>query len=209
MKKIIFAASIFFAASCSTENVEIEKTGSIEIVQASASLIGNTGAFLSKINSNSRVKDAKFNLSDFEPSKLNEVVVSDGEKSGSAYGIISKTNPEIGLLVSFDELGNVKGSLYTENVVVSEGVIDTKLYDMDGNLRIYFTSTNSEVVFHDVPTVNGRTVGWFSDTGDCISDAAQPFDNGLLNLAFDYAATAVTGGWYPAVLVAACSIISI
>ncbi len=205
MKKNIFV-SLIFLASCATENVEIEKHGSVEFNRASASLIANTKDLLLKIGKTSRVNDAKFSLANFNPNDLKEIVVSDGVNKGTSYGITSKTNPEVGLLVSFDELGNVLGTLYTENSEISAGVVDTKLYDMEGNLRVYFTTTHSEIMFHDVPAVNGRVTGWFSDTGDCISSVAQPFSNGLLNLAFDAAATYATDGAYPFVLAAACGI---
>ena len=81
------------------------------------------------------------------------------------------------------------------------------LTNVGPHLAIHFLNRDMKITVLKNTSSNGdRSSGWFSDAGDCDSYAAQPFGNGILNIAFDVAATAITGGSYSVVLIAACAV---
>jgi hypothetical protein len=174
---------------------------------ASQKLVFGAASYLSELK-NGNLSSSKFDLSNFKPSELKEIRINYNGASKSSFGILSSVNPSVVLMINFNFEGSVESAAISENIVLADKSIETKIYDLDGNLGQHLTTVGRKIISHKVPNIEGlrTSKSWFGSTGDCVSEAAQPFSNGILNIVFDIAATAVTYGWYPVVLVAACGI---
>ncbi len=205
-KKVILTFLILLAA-CSKESVRTSKDV-LAILPAQSNLSSNTNQFISSFKGQNGSRDSKFDLNNFPSSGLSEVRLTINGEVRSAYGILSVRDTQVALLVNFDSQGSVISASFTENIVGLNGEMETKIFDLDGNLRVDFITSGKIITFKEVPIFpNGKVAAsWWSDTGDCVSTVAQPFKNGVLNVIFDVAASAVTEGWYPVILVAACAI---
>jgi hypothetical protein len=208
MKKLVLFSLVILLFSCSTESV-VQKDG-IKILVASQKLVFGAASYLSELK-NGNLSSSKFDLSNFKPSELKEIRINYKGASKSSFGILSSTNPSVVLMINFNFEGSVESAAISENIVLADKSIETKIYDLDGNLGQHLTTVGRKIISHKAPNIEGlrTSKSWFGDTGDCIEKAGEPFENGLSNLLFDAAATVVTSGWFPVVLTVACGIRSL
>ncbi len=211
MKLKFVVITLLFFSSCTSEISQSFNKDDFKILTASNKYVSSAKDYLTVLDKSSSSSksslNSKFSIVNFLSNELKEVRITLKGRSGSSYGIASSIDSSVVLMINFNINGTVKSAAFSENKLLADKSVETKIYDLDGNLAIHFLTKDMKITVLENASSNGaRSSGWFSDAGDCVSDAAQPFGNGILNIAFDVAATAITGGWYPVVLIAACAV---
>lgn len=169
---------------------------------ASSDQISRIANFIKKNKNENQSLQTK----EFPVNQLTEIAVTIDGVRGIALGIESTTKNNKVLVFKISGKGDIVEAFITDTELQKDGSVSTKYYSLGGVLFAESVYSAGKFTMRNVGSSVARTSGWWDRTGDCVSKLAQPFDNGIYNLLFDAAATYVTSGWYPAVLVAACAI---
>lgn len=160
--------------------------------------------------------DPRFNISSYDVDNLEELKLSYGGASQSAYAVVNPVDSNVTLNFDLNQDGDVTFVYFSESVHNEDGSVESKIYNVAGDLKVHMM-TYGDGTRELLKAPNANEFGWWSDfvdgvtdwfyeTSECVGAVTSPTDTALIDMAFVTAATIVTNGWFIPATIAACGI---